>query len=103
VPLAHQSSKPIRSPATITHREAAVADREPVDGRPAPEKGSPISAFKVFSATKARDREDLGERVTAWLAANPQLEVRETFVRLSSDKAFHCLSLVLACAGRSPR
>jgi hypothetical protein len=59
-----------------------------------------ISAFKVFSATKARDRDQLGERVSAWVAANPQLEVRQTVVSLSSDSEFHCLSLVLICADR---
>ena len=61
---------------------------------------SPISVFKVFSATKARDREDLGERVSAWIASNPQLEVKKTVVSLSSDSQFHCLSFVLICAER---
>lgn len=59
-----------------------------------------ISVFKVFSATKAGDREVLGERVSAWLGANPQLEVKQTVVSLSSDRRFHCLSLVLLCAER---
>jgi len=36
----------------------------------------------------------------AWVAANPQLEVRQTVVSLSSDSEFHCLSLVLICADR---
>jgi hypothetical protein len=63
---------------------------------------SPISVFKVFSATMARDREQLGNRVTAWLEANPQLEVRRTVVSLSSDRKFHCLSLVLICATSKP-
>ena len=58
----------------------------------------PISTIKVFSATKARDREVLGERVSAWVQANPHLEVRDTIVSLSSDAEFHCLSLVLLCA-----
>jgi hypothetical protein len=61
----------------------------------------PISLFKVFSATKARDRESLGERVTAWLEANPDVDVLKTVVSLSSDRDFHCLSLVLVCAERS--
>ena len=60
----------------------------------------PITAFKVFSATKAQDREVLGDRVSAWIAANPQLEVRNTVVSLSSDSKFHCLSFVLICANR---
>ena len=61
----------------------------------------PISAFKVFSATRAQDREALGERVSAWIGANPQLEVRDTVVSLSSDSKFHCLSFVLICADRA--
>ena len=46
----------------------------------------------------ARERERLGERVSDWLAANPQLEVLQTIVSQSSDSAYHCLSLVLLCA-----
>jgi hypothetical protein len=61
---------------------------------------SPISAFKVFSATKQRDRDDIGDRVAAWLQANPHLLVRETVVSLTSDSKFHCFSLVLICAER---
>lgn len=61
---------------------------------------SPISVYKVFSVTKARDREQVGDRVSAWLETNPQLEIRQAFVRLSSDSAFHCWSLVLVCAAR---
>ena len=57
-----------------------------------------ISLFKVFSATKARDRDSLGERVTAWIAANPGVRIMSTIVALSSDSEFHCLSMVLVCA-----
>jgi hypothetical protein len=57
-----------------------------------------INLIKVFSVTKARDREALGDRVTAWIAANPQVQVVRTLVRLSSDSSFHCLSMVLLCA-----
>ncbi len=57
-----------------------------------------ISLVQVFSATKNRDREVLGERVSAWMAANPQLQVVKTVVRLSSDRYFHCLTMVLFCA-----
>jgi hypothetical protein len=57
----------------------------------------PISVVKVFSVTKARDRDQIGERVGAWLRTNPHLEVRKAVVSLSSDSAFHCLSLVLIC------
>lgn len=59
---------------------------------------SQISLVKVFSVTKAREREEIGERVTAWIAAHPELQVLRTSVQLSSDSAFHCLSFVLICA-----
>ena len=57
-----------------------------------------INLVKVFSATKSRDRESLGDRVTAWMAANPTVEVLRTSVTQTSDAGFHCLSFVLFCA-----
>ena len=54
-----------------------------------------VNVVKVFTATKARDREALGEVVTAWIARNPDVRVLKTFVMLSSDSQFHCLSMVL--------
>ena len=60
-----------------------------------------FSIVKVFSATKSKDRERLGERVTSWLAANPTLEVVKSSVTQSSDRNFHCLSLVLFCVALS--
>ena len=51
--------------------------------------------MKVFSATKARDREELGENVTRWLKSNADLEVVDRVVCQSSDNEFHCFSLVL--------
>jgi len=49
---------------------------------------------KVFSATKARDRDTLGERVTEWLRDN-RVEIVQKVVRQSSDAEFHCLSITL--------
>jgi hypothetical protein len=54
-----------------------------------------LAGVKVFSATKARDRDQLGEKITLWLRANPQLEILEKTVTLSSDAEFHCLTVVL--------
>jgi len=54
-----------------------------------------FTAVKVFSATKAREREELGETITRWLRANPDLEVVDKVVSQSSDDEFHCLSIVL--------
>jgi hypothetical protein len=57
-----------------------------------------INLVKVFTATKAKDREAIGEQVTSWLAARPEVQVVRSLVRQSSDAEFHCLSIVLFCA-----
>lgn len=54
-----------------------------------------FTGVKVFSTTLARDREVMGERVTAWLRDNPTLEVVDKEVTQSSDREFHCLSVTL--------
>ncbi len=56
-----------------------------------------INLVKVFTATKARDRESIGEQVTAWLAARPDVQLVRSTVAQSSDAEFHCLSIVLFC------
>jgi hypothetical protein len=60
-----------------------------------------VNMVKVFSATRVRDRESLGEAVTAWIAHNADVRILKTFVMLSSDSRFHCLSIVLIGA-RTP-
>jgi hypothetical protein len=54
-----------------------------------------FSGVKVFSATKAKDREELGETITRWLRSNPGIEVVDRTVTQSSDNEFHCLTLVI--------
>lgn len=49
---------------------------------------------KVFSATKFREREALGERLTEWLQEN-KVEVVDTVITQSSDSEFHCLTITL--------
>ena len=56
-----------------------------------------INMVKVFSVTKAREREDLGARVTAWIEANPGVQIVRTVVAQTSDDRFHCLSMILLC------
>lgn len=60
-----------------------------------------FTGVKVFSATKARDRAELGERVTDWLRDNPHFEIRDRVVTQSSDSGFHCLTITLFFA-KSP-
>ncbi len=54
-----------------------------------------FTGVKVFSATKAKEREDLGETVSRWLKSNQDLEIVDKVVAQSSDNEFHCYSLVL--------
>jgi len=54
-----------------------------------------FSGVKVFSATKAREREELGELITRWLRANPQIRLVDKVVTQSSDREFHCLTITI--------
>lgn len=57
---------------------------------------------KVFSATKARERESLGERATEWLRDYDGMVVDKE-IRQSSDNEFHCLSMVFFCREENPQ
>ena len=50
---------------------------------------------KVFTATKAREREGLGEEVTRWIRENATVKITDKVVTQSSDSEFHCLSITL--------
>jgi hypothetical protein len=50
---------------------------------------------KVFTATKAKDREELGEVLTRWIRDNPRAKIIDKVVTQSSDREFHCLSITL--------
>ncbi len=54
-----------------------------------------FTGVKVFSATKAKEREEIGENVSRWLKSNQDLEIVDKVVAQSSDNEFHCYSLVL--------
>ena len=60
----------------------------------------PFNAVKVFSATMAQERDQLGEKITQWLAANPGIEIVDKIVTQSSDEAFHCLAITLFYNGK---
>lgn len=55
----------------------------------------PFTNVKIFSATMAQERENLGEKLTNWLANNPAVDIVDTVVTQSSDEAFHCLAITL--------
>ena len=54
-----------------------------------------FNGVKVFSATMVADRDQLGEKVTAWMANNPQLKVTDIVITQSSDEAFHCIAITV--------
>ncbi|AKU90440.1 hypothetical protein [Vulgatibacter incomptus] len=54
-----------------------------------------FTGVKVFSATRARDREELGSAVSQWLATHRDLRIVDRVVVQSSDEEYHCLSMVI--------
>ncbi len=55
-----------------------------------------FDGMKVFSATKAKEREFLGELVTDWIRANEKsVVIVDKVVTQSSDNEFHCLAITL--------
>jgi hypothetical protein len=54
-----------------------------------------FNGVKIFSATMAQERDQLGEKVSAWMADHPSCKVVDTIVTQSSDEAFHCLAITL--------
>jgi hypothetical protein len=60
-----------------------------MDGRPV------FTGVKVFSATKAKDREEMGEVVTRWLREHPGAVPVDHVVVQSSDREFHCLTIAI--------
>jgi hypothetical protein len=54
-----------------------------------------VMGAKVFTATKAKDREELGEVLTRWIRDNPRAKILDKIVTQSSDSEFHCLSITL--------
>lgn len=54
-----------------------------------------FNGVKVFSATMVADRDQLGEKVTAWMANNSHLKVTDIVITQSSDEAFHCIAITV--------
>ena len=54
-----------------------------------------FNGVKVFSATMVADRDQLGEKVTSWIASNPNKKVTDIVITQSSDEAFHCIAITV--------
>ncbi len=62
-----------------------------------------FNGVKVFSATMVADRDQLGEKVTAWIAQRPECKVTDIVITQSSDEAFHCIAITVFYWEESPR
>ena len=54
-----------------------------------------FNGVKVFSATMVADRDQLGEKVTAWMQSHQELKVTDIVITQSSDEAFHCIAITV--------
>jgi hypothetical protein len=54
-----------------------------------------VTGVKVFSATKAKERELLGELITDWIRSHQDFDIVDKIVTQSSDSEFHCLTITL--------
>lgn len=55
-----------------------------------------FNGVKVFSATKHKERDELGETVTRWLKAEQgRIELVDKIVSQSSDSEYHCVTITL--------
>lgn len=55
-----------------------------------------FDGVKVFTATKQKERDELGEVVTRWLHdKRGHIEIVDKVVKQSSDSEYHCLSIIL--------
>lgn len=60
---------------------------------------SAFTAVKVFSSTMAREREALGQKVSDWLKAHPELKPVDIVTTQTSDAEFHCLTFTVFLEG----
>ena len=55
-----------------------------------------FSGVKVFSATKHKERDELGETVTRWLSSQRgRIEIVDKIVTQSSDSEYHCVTITV--------
>jgi len=55
-----------------------------------------FEAVKVFSATKHKERDELGEKLTKWLEGKKdQITIVDKVITQSSDSEYHCLAITI--------
>lgn len=68
-----------------------------------PEEVQMFSGCEVFSSTMHRDRDAMGQKITAWLESHPDLEIVARDALQSSDSQYHCVTIVLWYRQRKPK
>ena len=58
-------------------------------------RGFAMEGVKIFTATKAKEREGLGALATEWLRSEGEKEIKDVQVTQSSDDEFHCLTICI--------
>ena len=53
------------------------------------------NGVKVFSATMAKTRSMLSDRISEWVNRHPEYEIVDTVVTQSSDSSYHCLTFTI--------
>jgi hypothetical protein len=81
------------TPEAAPHQ--ATQDRPAWPGESDETMNQAFDSVKVFSATMVKQREELGETVTAWLTRNKGIKIIDTVVTQSSDEAFHCIAITI--------
>ena len=62
-----------------------------------------FDAVKVFSATKQRERDELGETVSRWLTdQRGKIELVDKTILQSSDSEYHCVTICLFYKFKTP-
>lgn len=54
-----------------------------------------FNGVKVFSATKARERNRIGDDVTNWIRESGAITIVDKVVTQSSDSEFHCFTITI--------
>ncbi len=53
------------------------------------------TGVKVFSATKARERDEMGATISRWVKQHSDLDIVEKVITQSSDREFHCYTMTI--------
>jgi hypothetical protein len=78
--------------ATVSNVSAHLANQS---GQLILRRDVKFNGVKVFSATMVADRDQLGEKVTAWINQHADKKVTDLVVTQSSDEAFHCIAITV--------